>query len=220
MCVEKDQSQGLDEVKPEDSALNNNIKEHAQQTIIDCQNNRASSQNKILEIETKNHTKNPAIVSSNKNSVSLDEPSHDSANSSSNMARHSVPNILGSKDDPATAQTLSQNNHNIPNNVGHVAILSHEHDNVIVSKETNLKFENVMPNLNSATSHNNPSSDNGMDANKNDTGVYPKQDPADASTKKWEKIVGSRNKVVVSITKHFYQIVRIMFPLSLPWPTP
>ena len=197
--MEKDQSQGLDEVKPEDSALNNNIKEHAQQTIIDCQNNRASSQNKILEIETKSHTKNPAIVSSNKNSVSLDEPSHDSGTSSSNMARHSVPNILGSKDDPATAQTLSQNNHNIPNNVGHVATLSHEHDNVIVSKETNLKFENVMPNLNSATSRITPSSDNGMGANKNDTGVYPKQDPTDANIKKWEDIVGSRNKVVVSI---------------------
>ena len=210
--MEKDQSHGLDEVKPEDSALNINMKEDAEQTIIDCQNTSVSSRNKILGIETKNHTKNPAIVCRNKNSVSLDEPSHDSANSSSNMARHSVPNILGSKDDPATAQTLSQNNHNIPNNVGHVATLSHEHDNIIVSKDTNLKFENVMPNLNSATSHNNPSSDNGMDANRNDTGLYPKQDPADASTKKWEKIVGSRNKVVVSITKHVYQIVRIMFP--------
>ena len=197
--MEKDQPQGTDEVKPEDSAFNNNIKENPQKTIIDRQNNRASSQNKILEIETKNHNKNPAIVSSNKNSVSLDEPSHDSGNSSSNMARHSVPNILGSKDDPATAQTLSQNNHNIPNNVGHNVATTLCHDNVIVSKETNLKCENVMPNQNSATSHKTPTSDNGMDANKKDTGVYPKQEPTDANIKKWEDIVGSRNKVVVSI---------------------
>ena len=189
MCAEKDQSQGLDGVKPEDSVPNNHIKENAQQPITYCQNNRVSSENKILEIETKNHTKNPAIVLSNKTSVSLDEPSQDSGNSSSNMARHSVPNILGSKDDPATAQTLSQNNHNIPNNVGHRA-----------SKETNLKFENVMPSLNSATSHKTLSSDNGTDANKKGTGVCPKQDPTDASIKKWEKIVGSRNKIVVSLT--------------------
>ena len=199
MCAEKDQSQDLDEVKPEDSVPNNHIKENAQQPITYCQNNRVSSENKILEIETKNHTKNPAIVLSNKNSVSLDEPSQDSGNSSSNMARHSVPNILGSKDDPATAQTLSQNNHNIPNNVGHNVATTLCHDNVIVSKETNLKCENVMPNQNSATSHKTPTSDNGMDANKKDTGVYPKQDPTDANIKKWEDIVGSRNKVVVSI---------------------
>ena len=199
MCAEKDQSQDLDEVKPEDSVPNNRIKENAQHPITYCQNNRVSSENKILEIETKIHTKNPAIVLSNKNSVSLDEPSQDSGNSSSNMARHSVPNILGSKDDPATAQTLSQNNHNIPNNVGHNVATTLCHDNVIVSKETNLKCENVMPNQNSATSHKTPTSDNGMDANKKDTGVYPKQDPTDANIKKWEDIVGSRNKVVVSI---------------------
>ena len=169
-----------------------------------------------------------ALTISNKNSVSLDEPSCILDGTSSSESRHSVPNVLNSGDNPSIPVPLSSSNYNYPNNISHLSTSQHQ---TITSAATSLQttrneIEPNMPrnyyNSNKCASSNlgglsnsgsgipqRKSDDLGINTNlhkssgANDSGIiqpHKEDTKRDELQLKWEKIVGPKYIVVVSKT--------------------
>ena len=142
----------------------------------------------------------------NKNSTSLDEPSYNSIthNSSSTKPRHSVPNILDSEGNSNTSTILplsSNNNHNYSNNISHI---SNHNTTTIDTLQLSGRTITSETTKQSLTKDTNLEEVPGASNNEIVQTSISNIDKDDLQLK-WEAVVGSKFKVVVS-TKFFYSL--------------
>ena len=153
-------------------------------------------------LSQKSSRQNSTLTISNKNSMSLDEPSYNSATNTSSKARHSVPNVLDSEGHIPMILPLSSHKYNYPNNISHLS--TGNHDNItavaIVSNERIPNSDNVKPLGKRVNSKTNSNLDRSLGANDNGAVKHDNDDKDDLQFK-WETIVGSKFKVVVSSNK-------------------
>ena len=135
----------------------------------------------------------------NKTSTSLDESSYNSVapNRSSTKARHSVPNVLDSEGNSNTSIILpssSNDKHNYSNNISHI-----RNPNDITNDVLPLSGRTIISETSEQSSIKNTNSDNIPGASNN--GIVQSSiidiDKDDLQLK-WEAVVGSKFKVVVS----------------------